>query len=93
MERDEALELIRSNHEFPGPFQFRVVVRPAFAAQTVSAMVAAAGPDARAIDVDERHSSKGTYVALHVRLQLDDAERVLDVYEVLDGLEHVLAKM
>lgn len=45
------------------------------------------------MDVEERHSSKGTYVALHVRIELVSAESVLDVYEVLGTMEHVLAKM
>lgn len=93
MERDEALELLRSNHDFPGPFQFRVVVRPPAAAGTVTAMAAAAGDNATVLDVEERHSSKGTYVALHVRIELQAAEAVLDVYEVLGTMEHVLAKM
>ncbi len=93
MEREESLELLRSNHTFPGPFQFRVVVRPPSATTTVTAMAAAAGAGARVMDVEERHSSKGTYVALHVRIELVSAESVLDVYEVLGTMEHVLAKM
>lgn len=93
MERDQSLELLRSNHTFPGPFQFRVVVRPPAATSTVTAMAAAAGSGARVLDVEERHSSKGTYVALHVRIEVAAAESVLDVYEVLGSMEHVLAKM
>ena len=93
MERDDALELLRSNHDFPGEFQFRVVVRPPATAKTVTAMVAAAGPGARVAAVDERLSSKGTYVALHVTIEVRSAECVLDVYEVLGELDDVLAKM
>lgn len=93
MEREQALELLRSNHTFPGSFQFRVVVRPPAATSTVTAMAAAAGDGARVVDVEERRSSKGTYIALHVRIQVSAAESVLDVYEVLGTMEHVLAKM
>ena len=93
MERGDALELLKSNHDFPGPFQFRVVVRPSFSASTVTAMAAAAGPSAKVLNVDERVSSKGTYVALHVHVDIESAERVLDVYEVLGTMDHVLANM
>jgi putative lipoic acid-binding regulatory protein len=93
MDRDAALELLRNHHEFPGPFEFRVVVRPGATTSTVSAMIAAAGSEARAVDVGERRSRQGNYVALHVKIHVEAAEHVLDVYEVLSGLEHVLAKM
>jgi len=93
MEREEAVELLQSNHTFPGPFQFRVVVRPPAAAGTVTAMVAAAGPGALATDVSERLSKKGTYVALHVTIEVESAERVLDVYDILGQMEDVLAKL
>jgi putative lipoic acid-binding regulatory protein len=56
-------------------------------------MAAAAGDGARVVDVEERHSSKGTYLALHVRIEVSSAESVLDVYEVLGSMEQVLAKM
>ncbi|MFT6144138.1 MAG: putative lipoic acid-binding regulatory protein [Myxococcota bacterium] len=56
-------------------------------------MAAAAGDGARVLNVDERHSSKGTYVALHVNIEVAEAESVLDVYEVLGSMEQVLAKM
>ena len=92
MERDQAIELLESNHEFPGPFQFRVVVRPADRTSTVSAMSASVG-DATVLDIEERASRNGTYIALHVRMQLERAEQVLDVYEVLGQLPGVLAKM
>ena len=93
MDRDTALELLRGQHEFPGPFQFRVVVRPPDVSSTVTAMVAAAGIGARTMDIEERRSSKGSYTALHVTLEVEAAERVLDVYRVLGDLPHVLAKM
>ena len=93
MERDRALALLESHHQFPGPFDFRVVVAPADKELTVSAMVAAAGSGARMEQVGERFSSKGNYLALRVRIHVESAERVLDVYEVLNGLEHVFAAM
>jgi len=93
MERDRALALLESHHQFPGPFDFRVVVAPPDKELTVAAMLAAAGSGARMEDVGERLSSKGNYLALRVRIHVTSAERVLDVYEVLNGLGHVFAAM
>jgi len=93
MEREQALALLESQHRFPGPFDFRVVVAPPDKELTVSAMLAAAGSSARMEEVSERLSRKGNYLALRVRIHLESAERVLDVYEVLSGFDHVLAAM
>jgi putative lipoic acid-binding regulatory protein len=93
MDRDAALDLLRRHHSFPGPFVFRVVVRPADAGTVVAAMVAGAGFAATVEDVEERRSRQGTYVALRVRIFLDDAERVLDVYEVLRVMKEVRASL
>ena len=93
MDRDAALALLRSQHEFPGPFEFRVVVRPPASAPTLTAMAAAAGEGAVVEEVTERLSRNGNYVALHVRIQVPDAERVLDVYAVLATVEGVLTSL
>ncbi len=93
MERDDALALLRSQHAFPGPFEFRVVVRPPDAPGTVTAMVAAAGPSGSLMEVSERKSRLGSYVALRIVLLVPDAEVVLDVYEVLKSVDGVLTTM
>jgi putative lipoic acid-binding regulatory protein len=93
MERDAALALLRSQHEFPGAYEFRVVVRLAAAGATLSAMVAGAGSRGVLEHVTERRSRFGNYVALHVRLRVEDAEVVLDVYDVLRGIEGVMTSL
>ena len=93
MEREAALELLRSQHEFPGLFLFRVVVRPDAKGAVIGAMTAAAGEDARVHELTERRSSKGTYVALHVNMDLPRAEVVLDVYAVLHGMDGVMTAL
>jgi putative lipoic acid-binding regulatory protein len=93
MDRAESLDLLRSQHQFPGVFEFRVVIRPGKRSTVVSAMTAAAGPGARLEGVRERNSRNGNYVALRVGIDVDDAERVLDVYEVLKALDGILAVM
>ncbi len=93
MERDQALDLLRSQHEFPGPFEFRIVVRPHVIAPTVTAVVAAAGDGASLLNVDERPSRSGNFRALHVRMTMPAAESVLDVYDGVRSLDGVLAAM
>ena len=93
MEREVALELLRSQHDFPGLFQFRVVVRPESTVSVISAMTASAGTEASVREVSQRVSSKGSYVALHVDMEVPSAETVLDVYAVLHGLEGVMTAL
>jgi len=90
-ERQRMVDLLESQHRFPGPFTFRVVVRPVSRAEVVTAM--AAVDDCVVASVDERPSRKGTYLSLRVTAQLERAEVALDVYEVLQQLEAVLAVM
>ena len=90
---DQALALLEENHTFPGPYVFRVVVRPDDVAGIVSAVTAGAGEQARFLRTEERPSRKGTYVALHVHMELPHAEAVLDVYEVVGQLDGVLATL
>ncbi len=93
MDRESALALLRENHDFPGPYEFRVVAMPSAASAIVTAMGAAAGTDGRIDDVRRRESRTGKYISLRVRMQIDTAERVLDVYEVLNALDGVLTTM
>ena len=93
MDRDAALELLNKQHTFPGAFRFRVVVPPARVAETISALVAGAGEEATLGEVEERPSSRGTWVALRVSLHLPEAERVLDVYAVIGQLDYVVTSL
>ena len=90
--REQALALLRSMHRFPGPYEFRVVVRPQASGATVSAVRAVLGADAE-LKVGERWSRAGTWVALHLRATVSSAEQVLDVYEVLQRTEGVATVM
>lgn len=91
-DRERVLELLRSQHEFPGPYRFRIVVRPDDRSTVVSAVSAAAGEDA-VQDVSERPSRNGSYVAVHVLAEMRSAEDVLDVYDVIRALPEVLTAM
>ena len=87
--RQRALALLEAQHAFPGAFEFRVVIRPEGRAAALGALLAAAS-GGELLDVTERPSSGGKYVSLRVKVHLEHAERVLDVYEVLRQVEHVI---
>ena len=93
MEREAALELLRSQHDFPGTFKFRVVVRPDCVDSVLSAIAEGAGEQAGVREVQQRLSRKGNYLALHVDMDLPSVESVLDVYRSLHGLDGVLTAL
>lgn len=90
MDRAKALELLRDQHAFPGPFEFRAFVRPGSRAVVVSAVAAACGEDSAIEHVDERASRQGRWVRLRLRVRAASAEVVLAVYEVLGALDEVV---
>lgn len=93
MEREDALELLRDQHDFPGVFKFRVVVRPESVGSVLSAITTAAGEKSTVREVQQRVSRKGNYIALHVDIHLPSAETVLEVYAILQGLDGVLTAL
>jgi putative lipoic acid-binding regulatory protein len=88
--RERALALLEANHAFPGPFEFRVVVLPEARSAAVGALVASVGSSERVVEVGERRSANGTYVAVRVRVELQQATDVLDAYEVLRAVSGVV---
>lgn len=92
-DRDAALTLLREQHRFPGPYVFRIVVRPSAVGPVVSAVGAALGEGSGVARVEERQSRTGRYTALHVHTHLADAEAVLDVYEVVGRLDGVVMSL
>lgn len=84
-----ALALLEAHHTFPGPFTFRVVTRPAAAPTIVAAVRAAVGEGP--LDVAERRSKGGNYLALHLTGVVSGAEHVLEVFDVLRAVDGVIA--
>ncbi len=88
--RDKALALLESHHDFPGLFEFRAVVLPESKGAAVAAVAAAVGGEHLVERVTERRSSKGKYVSVRVRVQVESASTVLEVYEVLKVVRGVM---
>jgi putative lipoic acid-binding regulatory protein len=88
-----ARALLLAHHQFPGPFEFRVVVRPVDRSAVVSA-VAAAGRDRDAlVEIREQPSARGTYLSLRLTLRVESADHVLEVYDVVRQVSGVLTVM
>lgn len=90
LDRERALDLLRSQHVFPGLYVFRVVVRQGDATAVVSAVAAALGDVGHVDGVEEQSSRGGRYRSVRVRANVPAAEVVLDVYEVLGAVDGVL---
>lgn len=89
-DREAALELLRSQHVFPGPYVFRIVVHPPAAAGIVSGVGAALGSAGHVHKVVEQASRSGRYVSLRMHCELASAETILEVYELLKKLDGVV---
>lgn len=85
--RSRAIGLLESQHVFPGPYEFRVVVRADGVSTVVSALAAALARPSR---VDERRSGAGRWVSIHYKVEIRSAVEVLDVYDLLRGMEQVV---
>ena len=90
MEREASLELLRNHHAFPGPFEFRVVIRPPDRDTIVSAVVAAGEGKVVVAEVTDRPSGKGTYVSLRIAAHVHSAETVLVVWDALKDMPEVI---
>ena len=90
-ERPSFIELVRSNHEFPGPYVFKVIGYPddGFIARVVLAV-----REELNLTIDPpysiRQSSAGKYVALTLEPYMMTAEEVLAVYAKFQGIAGIV---
>ena len=89
-DRERSLELLRAAHEFPGPFQFRIVIHPGKQADVLAALTTAIDRDGALGDVSTRSSRNGRFLSLRATVDLETAEEVLAVYGVLRQVEGVI---
>jgi uncharacterized protein len=83
-DRQASLEVLRQVHEFPGPYVFKVIGEntPDFVARVVQVAVVVLGPTTVPA-VSIRHSSGGKHQSVTLTVLVNDAERVLDIYQFL----------
>ncbi|MBA2322051.1 MAG: DUF493 family protein [Deltaproteobacteria bacterium] len=85
--RARAIALLESQHTFPGPYEFRVVVRADGVSAVVSALAAALARPSR---VDERRSGGGRWVSVRYGVEIGSADEVLETYDLLRGMDQVV---
>jgi uncharacterized protein len=88
--RAASIEVLRQVHTFPGPYVFKIIGEntPEFVARILQAVVVVMGPT-NTPSVSIRESAGGKHQAVTMTVRVNDAEGVLDLYEVLGGLAGV----
>ncbi len=89
-DRETILEKLRAVHDFPGKFLFKAIGpnTEAFIAQVVQSVINVAGPHS-APNIDTRVSAHGNHVSVTVTDTMESADKVLEVYALLQGIEGV----
>ena len=90
-ETEQARALLEQNHEFPTSYRLRIILRNSPTATTrVVAELEAAGISLSAPMTTPRPSKKGTYLSLGLTFNARDADHVLEVYQLLRGVDEVI---
>ena len=89
-EREQMLALLQSNHTFPGRYAIRVVV----AKEGEPALMAAVQATAlELVEVTSNPSRTGKWTSVRLVLEVQSAEEVLTLYEVVNGVEGVVTSL
>ena len=91
MDRPSFLELLQSQHNFPGEYTLRVITVPATRAGVLSAISTTLGSEGKTLEVQENASSKGRLLSLRIRIHAQAADNVVRVYDVLNEIRGVRA--
>lgn len=87
---ESALLLLNEHHTFPGPFDFRTVIRPGHQGTVISAIATALGGEDRILGVRTKDSSSGKYKSVKVNATVPRAEEVIRVWSILRAMDGVL---
>ena len=87
------LGLLRSQHEFPGSYTFKIIYRnePALGDAIVEAVCSSTGLTRPSRPPDLLASSTARFVAMDLELHMQDATEVLAVYRVLSTLRSIIS--
>jgi len=85
--------LLKSQHQFPGPYTFKVIYRneDGMAERIRSSIKDATGIEVSDRQVAVRSSSAANFLSMTLELDVQQAQDVLDVYEVLGGVEDIVS--
>ncbi len=89
-DRKSMQERLEAVHSFPDTYMFKVIGAndEEFVARVIQAAVNALGGD-RQMDVSTRESRAGRHVSVTLQADVEDAEAILDTYEMLDAVQGV----
>ena len=76
-------EKLESNHEFPGMYTFRFIVKPEQEAEVKSLLIGA--------DIKLKPSSGNKYVSITMHKKMDSSDAVIDVYKRAHTIEGIIA--
>lgn len=93
MDHDDALQLLRDTHDFPGPYTFRAVIRPGDDALVLRGVQDVLDEGDDITEVTARPSRKGSYVAVRITVAVASAEAVIRVNRALHAMEAVVLTM
>lgn len=93
MDHDDALQLLRDTHTFPGRYTFRAVIRPGDDAAVLRGIQEVLDEGDDITDVSARPSREGSYVAVRVTVQVGTPEAVVRVNHALHAMESVVLTM
>jgi putative lipoic acid-binding regulatory protein len=91
-DEDRLRELLQSQHSFPGPYAFKVILRNAPGAQEsiIAGIRERTGLSVEPAEAGMRASRKGNYVSLNLKMRANLAQDVLDVYACLRTFDSVI---
>ena len=92
--KTQMMDLLKTQHTFPGPYTFKFIGRAdeTFAARVVAAVQGVLG-SSDILEHVARHSGKGGHVSVTIVPTVASAEQVLAVYDAVAPLEGVLVSM
>jgi putative lipoic acid-binding regulatory protein len=90
---DRMLDLLKSQHDFPGPFSFKVIYRASagMGATVVESVCHATGIPRPRDAPATRQSGGGRFESMTLTLRVESPEEVLAVYSILNGIEGVIS--
>ncbi len=93
LEKARLLALLESQHSFPGPYTFKVIYRNE---DDMSERIRARIKEVTGIEVTDnqvavRSSSAANFLSMTLDMDVQTAQEVLDVYDVLSTLEDVVS--
>jgi len=93
LEKQRLRELLQSQHHFPGSYTFKVIYRSeeGMTARICGVVSESTGIENREKNLSVRESSSANFLSMTLEIDVQSAQDVLDVYEVLSNVENIVS--